>query len=135
MKSNKEKKRKKVEDLSGKDRIVKNVFTSWGSHLILIVIGFIMPRMINDHLGQVSLGIWDLSWSFVNYLTLAGFGVGSSVNRYVAKYRSLNDYVSLNKALSSVVFIQFLIALSVALGTGALVWMLPSLISGHEEVN
>jgi O-antigen/teichoic acid export membrane protein len=135
MKSKEVKENDVAEDLSGKDRVVKNVITSWGSHLIIIIIGFIMPRMINDHLGQVSLGIWDLSWSFVNYLSLTGFGVGSSVNRYVAKYRSQNDYQALNRSLSSVVFIQFLIALSVVIGTVVLVWLIPELISDHEGVD
>lgn len=135
MKESDKKKLAEIEDLSGKDRVVKNVITSWGSHFVLIIIGFIMPRMIHEHLGQISLGIWDLSWSFVNYLSLSGLGVGSSVNRYVAKYRSRNDYLSLNKALSSVVFIQMLITLTVIAGTGVLVWMLPSLVSGHEGVD
>jgi O-antigen/teichoic acid export membrane protein len=134
MNSDKESTKDVIEDTSGKDRVVKNVVTSWGSHLVLIIIGFIMPRMINDHLGQVSLGIWDLSWSFVNYLSITGFGVGSSVNRYVAKYRSQSDYLSLNRSLSSVVFIQFLIALVVASGTITLVLLIPLLVSGHNSV-
>jgi O-antigen/teichoic acid export membrane protein len=125
----------KKEDLSGKDRVVLNVLSSWASHLVLIVIGFILPRMINDQLGQVSLGIWDLSWSFVNYLSLAGYGVGSSVNRYVAKYRAIGDYKALNKALSSVVFIQLLSCLVVLVSTAILVWLLPSIVGDKESVD
>jgi O-antigen/teichoic acid export membrane protein len=134
MKNDNSTKSEKKEDFSGKDRVVKNVIASWASHFILIIIGFIMPRMINDNLGQVSLGVWDLSWSFVNYLTLTGMGVGSSVNRYVAKYRAMDDLVSLNRSLSSVVFIQFVISFLVVVGTGSLVLLMPKLIQGHEGV-
>ena len=112
-------------DTTGRDRIVKNVFTSWGSHFVLIVVGFVMPRMIDTHLGQHVLGIWDLSWSFVHYLQLSGLGVGSSVSRYVAKYNSAGDVINLNKAVSSVVAIQAVIAVMVVIATGVLVYFLP----------
>ncbi|MCU7797906.1 MAG: transporter, partial [Candidatus Thiodiazotropha sp. (ex Myrtea spinifera)] len=127
----------KTKDTSGRDRIVKNVFTSWGSHLVLVIVGFIMPRMIDTHLGKNSLGIWDMSWSFVNYLSLSGMGVGSSVNRYVAKYYSGNDFQSLNKAVSSVAAIQVVIAFIVVTGTGMLVLFLPNYLIdwNNDEVS
>jgi O-antigen/teichoic acid export membrane protein len=135
MKNSNAKNNEKKEDLLGKDRVIINVLTSWGSHLVLVVIGFILPRLINDRLGQVSLGIWDLSWSFVNYLSLAGYGVGSSVNRYVAKYRAVGDSVSLNSSLSSVVFIQLVICLVVIAATAILVWLLPGFVGDREGVD
>ncbi len=119
-------------DTTGRDRFAKNVFTSWGSHIVLIIIGFVVPRMIDDHLGKTSLGIWDMSWSFVNYLSLSGLGVGSSVNRYVAKYYSGEDYLNLNKAVSSVVAIQAMIAVAVVIGTAALVYFLPDYLEGWD---
>ncbi|MCU7851338.1 MAG: hypothetical protein KZQ80_03910 [Candidatus Thiodiazotropha sp. (ex Monitilora ramsayi)] len=123
----------KTTDTSGRDRIVKNVFTSWGSHLVLVIVGFIMPRMIDTHLGKNLLGIWDMSWSFVNYLSLSGMGVGSSVNRYVAKYYSGNDFQSLNKAVSSVAAIQVVIAFIVVTGTGILILFLPDYLNDWNE--
>ena len=90
------------EDLTGRDRMVWNVLTSWAGHMVFVIAGFIMPRMIDRHIGQTSLGIWDFSWSLVNYFGLAGLGIGSSVNRYVAKYRAVNDIEGLRKAVSSV---------------------------------
>lgn len=135
MKADKKKHEQAVEDLSGKERVIANVITSWGSHLVLIIIGFILPRMINDNLGQVALGIWDLSWSFVNYLSLAGFGIGSSVNRYVAKYRSIGNNEALNRTMSSVVFIQLVTCVIVVLSTAILVWLLPGLVGEKDSVD
>lgn len=126
--------KKKDVDTTGRDRFAKNVFTSWGSHIVLIIIGFVVPRMIDTHLGKSSLGIWDMSWSFVNYLSLSGLGVGSSVNRYVAKYYSSEDYLNLNKSVSSVVAIQILIAVAIVIGTGGLVYFLPGYLEGWDPV-
>jgi O-antigen/teichoic acid export membrane protein len=122
----------KTVDTTGRDRFAKNVFTSWGSHIVLIIIGFVVPRMIDTHLGKSSLGIWDMSWSFVNYLSLSGLGVGSSVNRYVAKYYSGEDYLNLNKSVSSVVAIQAVIAVVIVIGTGGLVFFLPNYLEGWD---
>lgn len=117
------------DDLTGRSRMSKNVLASWGGYLVFVVAGFIMPRMIDRQIGQTSLGIWDFCWSLVSYLSLASLGVGSSVNRYVAKYRARNDVDSLCRAVSSVILIQLIIALLVFLSAMALVWMLPLLFS------
>lgn len=105
--------------------MTSNVLLSWGGYLVYIVAGFVMPRLIDRHLGQFSLGVWDFGWSLVNYLGLTGLGVGSSVNRYVAKYRAANQVQELRIAVSSVVCIQVVLAGVVLLLTGGLVWTLP----------
>ena len=121
--------RRTTKDITGRDRIILNVLSSWGGYLVFFVAGFVMPRMIDHHVGQFNLGIWDFAWSLVNYLNLAGLGVGSSVNRYVAKYRVSNDIESLQKAVSSVVCIQICVSLFVLMVTALLVWLLPSFFS------
>lgn len=118
-------------DLTGRDRMVSNILTSWGVHLFILIAGFIMPRMIDRHVGQISLGIWDFCWSFVNYLSLTGLGVGSSVNRYVARFRVIGDTESLSKAVSSVVFIQLIICAIVILGTVLISLLIPMYFSGR----
>ena len=75
------------EDGAGRDRLIRNVLSSWGGHIVFIVAGFLMPRMMDHYVGQRLLGVWDLGWSIVSYFELAQIGMGSSVNRFVAKYR------------------------------------------------
>ena len=82
--------------------------------MVFVVAGFILPRFIDGHIGQAGLGVWDFAWSFVSYFGLAGIGVGSSVNRYVAKYRAVHDTEALRTAVSSVWFIQMISSLIVA---------------------
>ncbi len=115
--------------MTGRDRFAWNVITSWGSYLVFFVAGFIIPRMIDEHVGQVSLGIWDFSWSFINYISLSNLGIGTAINRYVAVYRASNQIEELSKIVSSTVFIQIFIALIVLLATAGVVWSLPKFFS------
>jgi len=92
---------KHKEDLTGRDRLVSNVIFSWAAQFVFIAAGFILPRMIDRRLGPELLGIWDLSWGLVSYFGLVEAGIGSSVNRYVAKYRAVGDISGVNGIVSS----------------------------------
>jgi O-antigen/teichoic acid export membrane protein len=111
--------------------MARNVLSSWGGHVVFVIAGFIMPRLIDDRLGQVSLGLWDFAWSMVSYFGLAQVGVGSSVNRYVAKYRAANDVESLNRTVSSVNVIQMFSTLLALAITASLMWLLPTLFGAR----
>jgi O-antigen/teichoic acid export membrane protein len=124
----------KIEDHMGfkdQNRIARNVLASWGGHMMFIIAGFILPRYINDHIGQASLGVWDFSWSIVNYFGLATLGIGSSVNRYVAKYRAENDTASLNRAMSSVMCVQMIVTLIIFLAAVISAWLVPKLFANR----
>jgi len=111
--------------------MVRNVLASWGGHLVFIVAGFVLPRIIDHKLGQTALGIWDFGWSITSYLSLAQLGIGSAVNRHVAMYRATNDHARLNGAVSSVVCIQIAAAL-LALGlTLVTVFFLPTMFASR----
>lgn len=117
----------KDEDLTGRDRFAWNVISSWGGYLFVLIPGFIMPRMISDYQGSAALGVWDFSWAFVHYLRISGFGIGTSVSRYVAKHRAEKDVDALRNAVSTVMFIQLLIAAFVLVATIVLAYVLPEL--------
>jgi O-antigen/teichoic acid export membrane protein len=118
-------------EFEDRNRIVRNVLASWGGHMLFIIAGFILPRYINDHIGQTPLGVWDFSWSIVNYFGLATLGIGSSVNRYVAKYRAENDAAALNRAMSSVMCVQMVVAVIIFLLTFVSAWLVPALFASR----
>jgi len=120
-----DKKDQKKPDLTGQDRFAWNLMVSWASQLVLIFSGFIMPRLVDEQVGQVALGIWDFGWSFVSYLTLAGLGMGASFNRYIAKHRAANEIEKLNQIANSVVFVQTIIASCVIVTTFVFYLVLP----------
>jgi O-antigen/teichoic acid export membrane protein len=84
-----------------------------------------MPRLVDHELGQFSLGIWDFCWSIVSYLHMSSLGIGSSINRYVARFRAAKDYESLSDSVSSVAVVQIGIAAFIAFATAAFVWFIP----------
>lgn len=105
----------KESDVTGRDRMVVNTLVSWASELFIMIIGFVVPRLMDETLGQEMLGIWDFAWTFINFLRLASLGISSSVNRFVSKYRTEKQFDQLNVFVSTVVSIQTVIALLVAL--------------------
>lgn len=113
------------EDPTGRDRLVSNILFNWGGHFVYIVAGFVMPRMIDQRLGQECLGIWDFAWSLVNYFELVRLGIGSSVNRYVARYRGTGDIAGVNRVVSSATFLMAISGLLVLAFTMATVLLLP----------
>lgn len=82
--------------------MTRNVLVGWTAHSILIVTGFIIPRIIDRQIGTVSLGVWDFTWALVTYFALVRMGVVSSVNRYVAKFRAAGDQEGVSRAITSV---------------------------------
>jgi O-antigen/teichoic acid export membrane protein len=113
------------DDLSGRSRLLHNVFSSWLSQLVFMGLGFIMPRLVDHQVGQAALGVWDFCWSLVSYLTISGLYVGTSVNRYVARLRGEQNARELNRIIASVVCIQIVAAVIIILCTISIVWMLP----------
>jgi O-antigen/teichoic acid export membrane protein len=121
-------------DVTGRDRLAWNVMCSWAGHVVFILSGFIMPRLIDQQLGQATLGVWDFCWSLVSYFELAQIGVGASINRHVAMYRASGDVAALRRTVSSAVAVQWaaaLIALTLtAAGVFALSWF-PAIDGEH----
>jgi len=127
---------KKV-DLTGQDRFTWNLMVSWASQLVLVFSGFIMPRLVDEKVGQVALGIWDFGWSFVSYLSLVGLGMGACFNRYVAKHRAAGELTQLNHVANSAVFVQLVFSAVTMLCTGVFYFVIPIYFSeslaGHTE--
>jgi O-antigen/teichoic acid export membrane protein len=119
-------------DLTGRDRMTWNVLVSWAGHVVFIAAGFVLPRFIDDHIGHAALGVWDFGWSLVSYFALAQVGLGSSVNRYVARHRAEGDTAALNGTVSSVMCIQQVAAALVLALTWAGVTFTPSLLHSAD---
>ncbi|HLT90035.1 MAG TPA: MATE family efflux transporter [Woeseiaceae bacterium] len=116
-------------DITGRDRLVRNLFSRWLGQLVVILSGFIIPRLIDDSLGAAALGIWDLGWSTINYFRLMGFGFAGGLNRFVALYNAQGDRDKLRRAVSSTVFLQVVIAVCTAAAALVLAAFLPVLFA------
>ncbi|MGB2986396.1 MAG: oligosaccharide flippase family protein [Phycisphaerae bacterium] len=118
-------------DVTGRDRITRNVLASWGGYGVFIVAGFIMPRLIDTRIGQEALGVWDFAWSLVAYFSLVQAGVVSSVNRFVAKYQAVGDLDGVNRAVSSVSCVLLIMGIVVLGLTVSATLAVPRLLSNQ----
>jgi O-antigen/teichoic acid export membrane protein len=110
----------------GRKSFGRNVAFAWGAYMVNVLSGFIVPRLISDHLGQTTLGIWDFSWSFVSYFGLVQLGLDSSVCRYVSNHRARNDVAGLNRSVSTIAIFQRSVGLlALVLAVVAAWWVLP----------
>ena len=75
----------------GRTQLFPNVVASGLAYLAAVVIGFVMPRVIYESIGPVALGLWDLGWSFLVYISFSGIGLGSAIAHYLAAQESLSD--------------------------------------------
>ena len=116
-------------DLTGQDRITRNVLASWAGHLVFIAAGFILPRFVDNRLGQIGLGVWDFGWSIVSYLGLLQAGIGTSVNRYVARHRASGDTQALRCATASVNCVLLIAATLIVILSIAASYLVPWLLS------
>jgi O-antigen/teichoic acid export membrane protein len=111
---------------TGQKHLGKNVVASWISQLVFIVFGFVLPRAIEDAVGQAQLGIWDFGWSIVSYLRLSMMGIGASVNRFVARYRASGNNTALSQSVCSVMAVQVTVATAAFLATLLISHFVPS---------
>ena len=118
-------------DLTGRERITWNVLSSWAGHSVFIAAGFILPRLIDERLGQQRLGVWDFAWSCVAYFGLVQGGVVSSINRYVARHRAAGDTAGVNRVVSSVECVLTVMAGIIVILSIATALLIPVLWTGR----
>jgi O-antigen/teichoic acid export membrane protein len=119
------------QDLTGRNRLAYNVIIGWLGQLVFVASGFILPRMIDANLGKETLGIWDLAWSLISYFDFIFGGLITSVNRYVAKFRAIDNVNGINTAVNSAfVILLFIAALIAILASCSFIW-LPHFMQGQ----
>jgi O-antigen/teichoic acid export membrane protein len=107
----------------------------WLVELVVIITGFVTPRLIDEQLGQVQLGVWDLGWSIVSYFRFLGMGMTGGLNRFVALYQASGEHEKLGRIVSSTIMLQvFWAVLMVLFATGA-AYFVPIIVDDqHSEV-
>ncbi len=80
---------------------LRSMFANWTGEAVIVVSGFILPRLINQGMSQEALGIWDYGWSMRSYVALACGSLGSGAGHYVARYRSSEQWPELGRTLGA----------------------------------
>ena len=108
--------------------IARNVAANWIWYSLVVVSGFILPRFIDETHGAELLGVWDFAWSLIAYVSLLALAVGSSVQRYVAKYRAVEDWDSLNSTVNTCLALLTASSIVGLVATGMLAAAVPHLL-------
>ena len=82
-------------------RILRNIFSSWTSYLVTMVVGFLLAPVVVHSLGNTGYGLWTLVLSITGYFGLLDLGIRSSVGRFVARHLALNDARNVNRTAST----------------------------------
>jgi len=117
-----------LHEKTGRDRLGRNLLSLWAVEIVVIISGFVTPRLIDEQLGQVQLGVWDLGWSIVSYFRFLGMGMTGGLNRYVALYQASGDFVKLGRILSSTVALQALWTVLTLLFSFGAAWFVPAIV-------
>jgi O-antigen/teichoic acid export membrane protein len=111
------------------------LWIGWGSQLIQIAAGFVVPRLIADRLGRELLGVWDLAWSLTSYFTLLEAGIGAAVNRHIALHLSERDMTGVNRVVSSVAAAQRVVGTLIVGGSIGLSFFVGTFTPGLSAVD
>ena len=71
-----------------RNQLHSGVILSYLNLVISFVIPFVYTPLMLRLLGQAEYGLYSLSNSVIGYLTLLSFGFGTTIVRYIAKYRA-----------------------------------------------
>jgi len=113
--------------------MLRNIFSNWVAIVIIGAVAFLMTPFLIHHLGNLEFGIWMLVSSICGYSGLLEFGLRTTLQRYVARFRGLNDRESLDQV--------FMTALVLTVGGGLLIlgvmvvlaWVLPGFFGLQGE--
>lgn len=87
---------------------------------INLAIGTIIPLVYTpimlSILGQAEYGLYSLSNSVIGYLSLLSFGLGSTIIRYIAKYRAENNKDMEEKTIGMFIVLYSILAILVIIG-------------------
>ena len=81
--------------------LAKNIFSNYVGIAGTIVLAFLLSPFLVHSLGDTKYGIWSIVSAVTGYMALLDLGVSSAVAKYVARFKALKDYKSINVTIAS----------------------------------
>ena len=116
-------------DTTGKSGLLRSMFANWAGEAVIVISGFILPRLINRGMSQEALGIWDYGWSMQSYVALSCASLGSGAGHYVARYRTSEQWSELSRTLGAMLALLIYGSVGAALLVLGLAYVTPWLIN------
>lgn len=99
-----------------KNQLRSGVIISYLNLVISSIIPFVYTPIMLGMLGRKEYGLYSLSQSAVAYLSLLSFGFGSTIVRYIAKYRAQEDKKAVQETYGFFLALYCILALLVLVG-------------------
>ena len=96
-----------------KNELRSGVIISYINLAISSILPFIYTPIMLGMLGQSEYGLYSLAQSVVSYLSLLSFGFGSTIIRYIAKYRAEENKDAVEKTYGFFILLYCFLALIV----------------------
>lgn len=106
---------------------------SYAGIFVSSIIGIAFTPYMILKLGKIEYGLYQVLYAAIGYVAMLDFGLGSTLTRYILKYRSSNEPDKVNSVVSISVKIYCAIGLLVMLIVGGLAVNLDSIFS--ETIN
>ena len=90
--------------------ISKNIFSNYVGIGGAIIIAFVLSPYLVHTLGDTKYGVWSVVSALTGYMSLLDLGISSAVAKYVAKYKALKDYRSINVVIGSSLVVLMTVA-------------------------
>ncbi len=104
--------------MENRNQLKSGVILSYINLAIGTIIPFVYTPIMLRILGQSEYGLYSLSNSVIGYLTLLSFGLGSTIVRYLSKYRAEKDKKMEQKTIALFIILYCILALIVLIFGG-----------------
>ena len=115
---------------NARTQLFPNVIASGLTYLVAIGIGFVMPRIIYESVGQEALGVWDLGWSFLIYVSFSGIGFGQAVAYFIARKDAELQHSEIGSICATAWWAQCFVGLVIA---GSFVILMNLAAASHSD--
>lgn len=99
-----------------RNQLRSGVYLSYLNLAISCIIPFFYTPIMLKMLGQSEYGLYSLANSVVGYLSLLSFGFGSTIVRYLSKYRAENDRDGFENTYGFFLILYGILAVAVIIG-------------------
>ncbi len=94
-------------------RYQSGALLSYVSTILNVVVGLAFTPFLVSKLGQSDYGLYQMIGSLVGYMVIFDLGLGTTITRYVAKYRAEQDIESMRNFLAICLRVYILIGIFV----------------------
>ncbi|MBN4076395.1 oligosaccharide flippase family protein [Gemmatimonas aurantiaca] len=94
-------------------QLLRNIFSSWASFGLRVVITFFFTPFITSELGGARYGVWVILFATLDYLSMADMGMKQALVRFISKALGKKDFDEVNRTLNTANAIYLVLALLV----------------------